>query len=62
MQLHLQKQQRVNLEETLPVNGIKNLASPPDESILQIQSITNLLHAIKSEIDSVDLNEEYEGR
>lgn len=62
MQLHPQKQQWVYLEEPLPVKVLKNLASPSDKSILQIQSVTNLLHAIKSEIDFVDLNEEYEER
>lgn len=51
MQLHLQQHQRMNLDETLPVNVLKSLASPSDEAVLQIHSITSitiLLQAIKS--------------
>lgn len=63
MQLHLQKRQRMNLDETLPVKVLtKNLASPSDEAVLQIHSITILLQARKSaKMDwTVYMNEEYE--
>lgn len=39
MQLHLQKHQRMNSEETLPA---LNVASPPDQGVIQIHSTTSI--------------------
>lgn len=39
MQLHLQKHQRLNSDETLPA---QNAASPPDEEVIQIRSTTSI--------------------
>lgn len=39
MQLHLRKHQRMNSDETLPA---QNVASPPDEEVIQIHSTTSV--------------------